>query len=459
MERVSSLLQAQPFGFSRESKQLITSALVAQRQFEFVTSSGDRISHRSLDLQIIWDDIVGLARPLNEAYPAERLLSWAKLITGNKEIRSLDNADDRSLMIGSLSAWLEAWRRDGVIDKFDSLGDENLNAGIWKTAVSLRRSYGAIAELIVALTGGEITVEKFLQSAADIFSDSEAEFVKKADELRLLSAFVESVAARNAIMSYLSMCETTDDAGIEIGRQAMIDRFHSAQPSTTLTPEQEGSWRSFKQSYIDHYAERHDMVMNTAAPGQLARDIASGDDWPLFESFGSNPLFDPVATSRTRGLLREIRQMYCTADVREVLIATPFCTCSFELNDHERMASIGEEMRKCLRAGLNLYSANLIGAKEQLIKALGAIGGPDKDGKAVAQSVKEKLTGVNSSQDLKDWTTQECRTLHLACEQISRLTPSSPKTARSEAIEEDIASPESIDWNKELDEIEIFAKL
>jgi hypothetical protein len=116
-------------------------------------------------------------------------------------------------------------------------------------------------------------------------------------------------------------------------------------------------------------------------------------------------------------------------------------------------------MRKCLRAGLNLFSANLIGAKEQLIKALGAIAGPDKDGKAVAQSVKEKLTGVNSSQDLKDWTTQECRTLHLACEQISRLTPSSPKTARSEAIEEDIASPESIDWNKELDEIEIFAKL
>ncbi|MEO7659249.1 MAG: hypothetical protein ABIV48_06510, partial [Pyrinomonadaceae bacterium] len=125
---IESRLHAAPLGLSREARHLVLAAFVAQRQYEFVTSNGNRINHRSLDLQIIWDDIIGIARPLNEAYAPERLLSWAKLLTGNSEIKSLDRTEDRLLIIDSLSKWLESWKNGRVLAEFDALPDEILSA-------------------------------------------------------------------------------------------------------------------------------------------------------------------------------------------------------------------------------------------------------------------------------------------------------------------------------------------
>ena len=68
LKLVYSELKQAPHGLAREAQQLILAALVAQRQLEFVTSKGDRINRRSLDLQIIWDDIVGIAKPLDSSY-------------------------------------------------------------------------------------------------------------------------------------------------------------------------------------------------------------------------------------------------------------------------------------------------------------------------------------------------------------------------------------------------------
>src|SRR6185436_9451255 len=50
LAEISSRLQTPPVGLTRESQHLILAALVAQREFEFITSSGNRINHRSLDL-------------------------------------------------------------------------------------------------------------------------------------------------------------------------------------------------------------------------------------------------------------------------------------------------------------------------------------------------------------------------------------------------------------------------
>jgi hypothetical protein len=57
-----------PFGLAREAQHLILTALVAQRRIEFVTTKGDRINRRSLDLKIIWDDIEGVTKPSSVLY-------------------------------------------------------------------------------------------------------------------------------------------------------------------------------------------------------------------------------------------------------------------------------------------------------------------------------------------------------------------------------------------------------
>ncbi|MBV9242892.1 MAG: hypothetical protein JO314_12885 [Acidobacteria bacterium] len=71
LKEISGRLSAAPLGLTREAQHLVLAALVAQRQFDFVTASGNRINHRSLDLQIIWDDIQGIASPRSEEYPLE----------------------------------------------------------------------------------------------------------------------------------------------------------------------------------------------------------------------------------------------------------------------------------------------------------------------------------------------------------------------------------------------------
>src|SRR5437667_7777493 len=141
-------LQKAPYGLTREAQHLIMAAFVAQRHFEFVTNSGNRINRRSLDLQIIWDDIVGIARPSREVYTSERLLIWASLLTGIPGLESLDTPEGRLAVGDALAAWLADWEASRLLQPFDSLSDENLNARDWRSAANLKKTFEAVAESV-----------------------------------------------------------------------------------------------------------------------------------------------------------------------------------------------------------------------------------------------------------------------------------------------------------------------
>jgi hypothetical protein len=106
---------------------LILTVLVAQRRIEFVTTKGDRINRRSLDLKIIWDDIEGVARPSSVSYGDKRLAEWAKILTGGTEPLSLDSPVDRPLLKAALENWLTDWQSARVLERFNDLPDEILN--------------------------------------------------------------------------------------------------------------------------------------------------------------------------------------------------------------------------------------------------------------------------------------------------------------------------------------------
>src|SRR3712207_7717985 len=56
---------------------LFRSALVAQRRIELVTSTGDRISRRTLGGSIKWEEIAGICRTAVIHLGAEELTEWA----------------------------------------------------------------------------------------------------------------------------------------------------------------------------------------------------------------------------------------------------------------------------------------------------------------------------------------------------------------------------------------------
>jgi hypothetical protein len=376
LDDLAPRMQASPYGLSREARQLIAAALVAQRQYEFVTTSGDRINHRSLDLRIVWDDIAGLAKPLNELYSDERLVSWARSLGGNSEISSVNDPAQREIVVNALSEWLSSWRTSGVLDRFDSLPDENLSAGVWRTAAGLRKTYGAIADSVATMISDDGSLEQCLQDIADLFSDSEDEFRKKGEDFKLLTEFIAGTSVRNKVLSYLSVCESTADPEIEIQRQELITVLNTVNLTAEALAELEGLWAAFKARYIGHYVGMHDSVMSPNVAVPALQQILDNEAWPVFDNLSKSTLFDHRYSLKAKKLMRELRQLYCHANVEYVLETAPTCTCSFELGDQVRLAAIPASLRETIEQGIENFrsaaaSKGILKGDEDLVSLSG----------------------------------------------------------------------------------------
>ncbi len=445
---VSVRLRAAPVGLTREAQHLILGALIAQRQYEFVTSSGNRINHRSLDLQIIWDDIVGVARPLNELYAPERLLSWAKLITGNAGVKSLDRAEDRQLIADSLAGWLRGWKESRIIDGFDALPDENLNAGIWRTAANLRKSFGAMADTIDALDKNDVSLDQCLQLIADLFSDSETDFEKKKSDLRILKNFTAGVSKRAEIATYLSLSELTDDTSLERSRLALLDSMISSEFSSAGSgnDQVEAVWANFKDMYANYYAEKHDAVMISTSHGDKLREIIRSEAWSAFENFSTASWLDGRYFSKAKILIREIRQLSCQSKVRESLASRPYCSCSFSLSASNRLADLPNELENIVGRGLESFKTRIVENAKNLIASA--------DSDAMTTSVKQILTGFDG-EEFPPLTVQDARILRLAIERMS--DGQIFAEASSDRFADEFSDALSGSWELETEPAEVYA--
>ncbi len=404
-------MSAPPIGLTREAQQLVLSALVAQRKFEFVTSSGNRINHRSLDLQIIWDDIVGLAKPQNDVFGPERFLAWAKLTTGNSGIKSIDRGEDRLLIIDSLSGWLTAWNESRVLADFDALPEENLNARIWRTATSLKKSFGAMADAIELLVNDEITIDKCLHAIADHFSDSEAEFEKKKAELRILGNFTSSVSRRATMASYLSVCEVTDDADVEAARGTILAAIDAGNfwSNTDDLGHVEALWQTFHERYVGFYTDSHNAVMVTNSASEGLREILASAEWSAFESLYRIAWADQRYVARSRALIREIRQLKCDAKVDEVLHQRPYCNCSFTLTDSKRLEELPDQLRSTIALALAAIETRLSSNSSALADAA--------ESEAMSASVKRILDEMSGG--VASLSGQDIRLIKMAAERAA----------------------------------------
>ena len=452
LTEIAFSLQAPPVGLTRESQHLVLAALVAQREFEFITSSGNRINHRSLDLQIVWDDIIGISRPLSEEFSTDRLLLWAKLITGNSGLGSLDRSEDRLLIIDSLSGWLAGWKESRVLADFDALPDEHLNAAIWRTAANLRKSLGAMADSIEGLIKNDITLDHCIHEIAELFSDSESEFENKKNDLRVLRDFIVGVSRRSEISNYLSLCELTGDAETEEARHHLLgaicsDHFNAA---AAASGEIEKMWTGFHASYSNHYADKHDTVMMSPVSGDALKGFLSSDEWAVFESFSNLPWFDQRYASAASGLVREMRQLYCESNTRMVLGSRPFCTCSFSLAKFDRLSSLPDHLKKIVDTGLGTFRTTLRENSKKLV------GSAETD--AIGAALKQILGRVESSETLSGLSSEDVRLLVLAIERTNEIDPNITKNARHAS--DDLANMlpgSAAEWDHEVERLELFA--
>ena len=356
-------LRRSPNGLARESQQLILASLVANRQIEFVTSDGDRISRRSLDLKVAWDDIAGIAKPSGVVYSNERLIEWARILTGAEFPNSVATPEEQKAAQSILEQWLADWKQAQLLERFNNLPDDILNTKIWRLAMHAEKTFGAVSETIESVSANSISLDDALNRIADAFSDSENEFLERAKDLVVLEDFISGAAIRREIWSYLAVCETTQDEKLEFFREKLFRLIDESRrnPSVTLNREMENLWKTFHERFSEHFVGRHDLMMKSEHLEERFGEILRGREWWEFESLSVLPLFNQQYRKEAQEIRRRLAALNCRFDARAMLEKQPFCACSFSLakiREWEKLPAAFEEIinlgRKSFRESLTV---------------------------------------------------------------------------------------------------------
>ncbi len=304
-------LKQPPFGLVREAQHLVLTALVAQRQIEFVTSKGDRINRRSLDLKIIWDDIEGIAKPSSRVYSNKRLTEWANILTGSDQFKAIDTPEERQSVQTALETWLNDWNSARLLERFDELPDEILNTRMWRISINAAKTFGTVADTVKAVADGFIQLDEALHRIADAFSDSEEDFIERAQDLVVLEDFINGAQQREKIWSYLAVSEPTQDENIENYREKLLqmldETYHN--PSDALNKQMENLWQMFHDRFAEHFAVKHDTVMKSHHLQEQFDAILRSDDWWEFENLSHFPLFHQKFWDEAEKNCRQFREV------------------------------------------------------------------------------------------------------------------------------------------------------
>lgn len=395
LKSVYSELKRAPHGLAREAQQLILAALVAQRQLEFVTSKGDRINRRSLDLQIIWDDIVGIARPLDSSYSAKKLVSWGILFAGESGFRSLDDLADREILRTAFLNWIAEWRRVRALEKFNELPDDVINTRIWNLASRVSATLGAVAENIQSCLDGSISYEECLARIADSFLDRPQEMERSNNHLAVLLAFLKGSDLRQEVEKYLALCDSTGIEALESMKEKMLEMIDRGyfEPDDANNRELGYLWTKFKREFTEHFVVSHNSVMKSHDLQEKRDRILRSDEWWQFKNLSAVPPCDPHGSPELSGLMRHLSELDCSTDVRQSLERRPFCSCSFSLPKISYWNALPERTSDEIVSSVLAYGELLSRNQERILPGLEAAASDKKraDESDAARSAALKL--------------------------------------------------------------------
>jgi hypothetical protein len=392
-----------------------------------VTASGNRINHRSLDLQIIWDDIKGVAPPRSEDHPVERLLSWAKVLTGNDSLKSIDRGEDRIQIVESLAHWLEVWEADNTLAKFDMLPDEHLNTAVWKLASGLKRTFGATAEAIASLKKEEGTLVECLGTISELFNDSEAEHDLKTEELAMLNKHVLLSIGRGQMLTYIASADWTGDENVDSLRRELLRQLQGGGVALNGRNDRVTSlWNQYRELYAAHFGAKHAEAMSATLDRQVLKDVVSSELWSAFRGIAELPLTDRRSVTQTEDILRKIRSGGCTADPTTELMARPVCACGNGTDDLDEVSQLPSQLRKTIEHTMEQFRSTVLQRKEDLKAASRGVPGANID---------FIIDSLEASKGFPRFSANELRTLSTVCGRMQSSLPTSEAVETEAEIE------------------------
>ena len=457
LQRVSSVAQGdtvslkeiydhfrqEPRGFVREAQHLLLTALVAQRQIDFVTSKGDRINQRSLDLKIIWDDIVGIAKPFGASFSAKKLAKWAAIVSGDTTIKSLESDAGKAQLKSALEVWHVEWVKNRVLKRFNELTDDVLNARIWSLASRCSKTLGTTAEIVKGALDGGISFEECINRIADAFSDSEEQFQRAQSELIVVDSFIKGTPIRAQILSYLSGCEVTDVDEIEEMREQLYQLVDGSywNPSDASNRELGYLWIKFQRDFAEYFANRHDIVMRSHSLQAGYHEILRSDEWWEFENLSRVAIFDPAPATEVDNLRRQFAQLDCDFPVREALQTRPFCKCTFGIARERQWEKLPEILASSIQDALRVYRETLVDQKETVTPLLQKVK-IDSSDKLTAEAAASLADALRKGADIPRFSLVQLQVLQKALGTVSgnRTSRNGGEYFHAESIEVEVSS-------------------
>lgn len=378
---VYRLMKKEPYGLPREAQHLVLSAMVAQRRLEFVTSSGDRINRRSLDLKIVWDDVTGIESPSGVFRDSAELTNWAKLLTGIDTLRSIDEAGAVEEITGALNYWINAWQESSILQRFDELPADALNTKVWRLADRTHKTFGAVAGTVDDITNASISLEEGLQRIADAFLDSQEEFHKCKQTLAELEDFIVGAVKREEVWQYIAVSEPTDDPEIERLRYENLQTIQKMDAgfSRELNMRLTDSWLDFGDNFQDHFAMNHDRVMRSHHLQESLEEVMQSNEWWEFNNLSKVNIFPQIYADKVQDLREKVKDLGCAYDVRSLLRSKPFCACSFRLTEMRDWENLPKTLLSVVNEGRNSYRRTIHLLREPLVNILGERARKEKD--------------------------------------------------------------------------------
>lgn len=381
LSAIGHKLGSGPYGLLTEAQQLILAALVAQRRIELVTTTGDRITHRTLDRALRWNEIAGVARAATLLHSAGQLTAWASLLTDRPQLATISSPEARAVVREALSVWLEDWRGRRLLEKFDALPDEGLILSAWELAVAVRKSFESAAESIEALLSDHITLEEALQRIADDFGDSTEGFAERGRQLAQFVGFTEGLKEREQARTYLSLAEPTTEEEIESARRELLMLTDDVKSLFDANSRERFQllWHEFQARYREHYAAAHAAAFTTSMNQQAVLALLRGDDWREFEALSQLTIVNRTYWDKATDLIDRARAVRCQLPVDQLLLERPYCACSFRLAPAISPQLILPWLADVVRRGCKAHRQTLGLWARPLAQALDALTSVEKD--------------------------------------------------------------------------------
>lgn len=396
LESISNALNASPFGLVREGQRVILTALVAARRIDFVTTKGDRINKRSLDLRIIWDDIHGIASSVGQQLSNERLIHWAALFSGDREFKSFADKAAVATLRTSLELWLKEWRRERIFDRFEALSDEVFNTRIWRISASAAKTFNVLAEIIGQTLSNDLTPEDAILQVASLFADSDDEYTRRTGELDSLRNFVRGTELRDQVLRYASNAEFTGDTGIETLRLRLMNAADLCilDPSEARNREVGHLSDKFRKDYTTAYSTRHDEVMHAHHLQEKFSAVITSEDWNEFQALSQNGLIPLDERRKIQQYSAKFNDLDCSFDAATLVGETGACQCLFSLEQADSWAWLPAELMDSLAEGLKNFRIEMAKDQEKWIESLEALSlVSDADISSTAKRLAKDLRG------------------------------------------------------------------